>query len=128
MHWFLVLERNLRAREVAPGGRDIWIGRTRDFPIALRDRWVSRRHAVVRVRKGRLFLEDLGSTTGTIVNGRKLNAGESVELQDGDVILCGSSSLVCRFEEERPGARLQGDVEDECAAAESLLEGIGACR
>jgi pSer/pThr/pTyr-binding forkhead associated (FHA) protein len=105
MHRIIVLERNTRAREVVASGQEVWIGRSREFAIALRDRWVSRRHAVIRLKGGELFMEDLGSTTGTIVNGRRLPPGETAQLSDGDVIVCGASTLLCRFDPEAGGGR-----------------------
>jgi pSer/pThr/pTyr-binding forkhead associated (FHA) protein len=98
MYRFLVLERNAQSREIPAAGREVWIGRSRDFPVALRDRWVSRRHAVVRVREDGLYLEDQHSRTGTFVNGRRLRPGTAVRLKEGDVIVCGVSSLVLRVD------------------------------
>jgi len=106
MYRFVVLERHIAAREIVPTGREIMIGRNLDFPIALRDRWVSRKHAVVRRIKDRLWIEDLGSKTGTYVNGRRLQPGRIVPLKDGDVIVCGASSVVCLWSpgrEKSPG-------------------------
>ena len=40
-----------------------------------------------------MCLEDAGSTNGTLLNGRWLNPGESVQLQDGDQIWCGGILL-----------------------------------
>jgi hypothetical protein len=63
------------------------IGRNPTNEIALADRSVSREHArIVRSAQG-VWIEDLGSTTGTFVNGQQLTA--SVWLQPGDVVHIG---------------------------------------
>lgn len=46
---------------------------------------VSKVHCEIKSENGRVFLTDLGSTYGTLVNGeRQLRANETVELQTGD--------------------------------------------
>jgi pSer/pThr/pTyr-binding forkhead associated (FHA) protein len=54
---------------------------------------VSRRHALVTGRHGRHWIEDMGSTNGTYLNGRKLSLGESAQLAQGDRILLGRCRL-----------------------------------
>ncbi|MDY7041010.1 MAG: FHA domain-containing protein [Chloroflexota bacterium] len=54
---------------------------------------VSRRHVRVSARNGRHFLEDLGSTNGTKVNGKLLRIGERVLLVSGDRIWLGNCLL-----------------------------------
>jgi S1-C subfamily serine protease len=48
---------------------------------------VSARHAEIRALDGRYILQDVGSTNGTLVNGRRVRDGH--ELRDGDVITLG---------------------------------------
>src|SRR5262249_24579986 len=50
--------------------------------------WVSRRHARVRLDRGRVRLRDLGSTNGTLLNDRALPAAE-VEARHGDRLQIG---------------------------------------
>lgn len=59
------------------------IGRARGCGLVLDDPRVSRRHAALVVRRGELWIEDLGSTNGTSVDGeavrvRPLAPGEEV--------------------------------------------------
>jgi len=57
------------------------------------DRAVSRQHAVIEVREGVCWLKDLGSQTGTKVNGRDIrNQGEQ-PVRPGDSILIGQTTL-----------------------------------
>lgn len=55
---------------------------------------VSRRHARIWLEAGVYFLQDLGSTNGTLHNGRWLTSGETVELRAGDVIQLGDASVI----------------------------------
>ena len=67
----------------------VLIGRNVD--VSLEDPRVSRRHASLEVYGSTcVLIKDLGSTNGTFVNGRRVQA---VELQDGDRILLGGTTL-----------------------------------
>lgn len=66
------------------------MGRSRDCDIVVADLNVSRRHAEVRLEDGAHWLVDLGSTNGTLVNGKKVNR---VKLESGDRIEVGSTEL-----------------------------------
>jgi FHA domain len=55
---------------------------------------VSRRHARIINHNGQYFIEDLGSTNGTLVNrGRRLLPGKRQSLQNGDEIIVGKTFL-----------------------------------
>jgi pSer/pThr/pTyr-binding forkhead associated (FHA) protein len=61
------------------------------------DPMLSRRHArVARDDQGRLFVEDLGSTNGTILNGTRIDGPEWLEPRD--VIEVGGTRLQVLFE------------------------------
>lgn len=60
------------------------VGRSDQNDLTLPDQHVSRRHASLRTQDGYVILEDLGSTSGTRVNGRPVR--DPVTLRDGDVI------------------------------------------
>lgn len=58
---------------------------------AAEDPALSRHHAVLRLRAdGAYAIEDLGSTNGTEVNGRRIAAGEPIALGDGDRVHVGA--------------------------------------
>ncbi len=68
-------------------------GRKAENPIQIVDPYVSGRHGEFTVIDQDIFLEDVGSTNGILLNNRKLQAGEKVKLQPDDVIRLGSLEL-----------------------------------
>jgi Protein of unknown function (DUF3662)/FHA domain len=69
------------------------IGRGQDSAFRLPDTGVSRRHLEITWDGQQATVTDLGSTNGTTVNGNPI---QSWQLNDGDVIRVGHSSLVFR--------------------------------
>ena len=69
------------------------IGRGQDSAFRLPDTGVSRRHLEINWDGQSATLTDLGSTNGTTVNG---NPVQTWQLNDGDVIRVGHSSLIFR--------------------------------
>ncbi len=57
--------------------------------------YLSRRHAHIFLRSGRLHIEDLGSTNGTFVNGVRLDE-HARALEEGDVLAFGGRHFVYR--------------------------------
>jgi pSer/pThr/pTyr-binding forkhead associated (FHA) protein len=91
----LVIEDEAGTRSVVPFTSDeITIGRAAEgVTFRLEDRDVSRRHARFLRANGAVFVEDLGSLTGTRVNGeriasrRRLREGDLVEIGDYDLVV-----------------------------------------
>ncbi|AMR79308.1 FHA domain-containing protein [Cupriavidus nantongensis] len=75
--------------------------------------YLSRRHAHIYLKGGIPFVEDLGSTNGTFVNGKRL-ADHGVPLDDGDLIAFGGNHFVYQAQVRSEGA---GDA----TATRSLL-------
>jgi pSer/pThr/pTyr-binding forkhead associated (FHA) protein len=71
----------------------ITVGRDADNTISLDDVLVSRHHAVIQKVKGAFFVEDLGSTNGTFVNGVPVPHGKYVLLHQADKVLIGRTEL-----------------------------------
>jgi pSer/pThr/pTyr-binding forkhead associated (FHA) protein len=71
--------------------REIIIGRSSDLDMVLVEDMVSRRHAKISSTETEVYIQDMGSTNGTFVNGEKI-AGRAV-LQEGDRILVGTSII-----------------------------------
>lgn len=47
---------------------------------------VSRKHAIITLYEGALYIEDLGSTNGTRINGFQLTPNRKYRLRDGDEV------------------------------------------
>jgi hypothetical protein len=69
------------------------IGRLSNNDVVLSDSNVSRRHAELRQDGGRWMLVDLGSTNGTLVNGK---LAKEHALDDGDRLTFGTSEMLFR--------------------------------
>lgn len=67
------------------------IGREEGDLVLEWDTAASRRHACVHVEAGELWIEDLGSTNGTHVNGHRI--GGKVLLNRGDAVMVGKTTL-----------------------------------
>ncbi len=76
------------AQVVYPLGRHTTIGRTPDNDIQVNATYVSRNHAVLLAGTDHCIIEDLNSTNGLLVNGRRV--GRQV-LHDGDTVTIGKT-------------------------------------
>ncbi len=99
-HPQVMLEVNGRRRPINPPG--VVLGRGTDADIQINDPGVSRRHAEIRLMPEgpggvRVVLVDLGSTNGTLVNGRR--AAEA-ELTDGSTVRIGNTTMTLRLADE----------------------------
>jgi DNA-binding winged helix-turn-helix (wHTH) protein len=67
--------------------KDLVIGRdvNCDIVIITPDKQVSRRHAIITIDDGEMFLSDLGSKNGTHLNSERVS-NRPVKLEDGDTI------------------------------------------
>jgi hypothetical protein len=79
---------------ISPAGATI--GRGRQADVVLSDPNVSRQHAEIRPRGGSWVINDLGSTNGSQLNGRRVEGSEV--LRPGDEIELGASVLTFTLE------------------------------
>ena len=79
-------------QEYPLGEGAVVLGREAFNDIVVFDPEVSRRHTQISFQEGRYIIEDLGSTNGTFVNGRRLNA--PTPLHNGDVIEMGEAARI----------------------------------
>jgi hypothetical protein len=78
------------------------LGRDSDNHVVLDDDRVSLHHALITVRDGVYWLEDLGSTNGTFV-GDDARVMEAHPLIDGELVRLGGVSLAFRGRDQEPG-------------------------
>lgn len=69
------------------------IGRGNKCTLRLPDKYLSVKHCRIYKSDGSFFIEDLGSTNGTFLNGDELT-NEAVELIDGDKISIGRLNFI----------------------------------
>ncbi len=73
--------------------REFIIGRSDQNDIALRGGKVSRQHARLERANGAWWVEDVGSTNGTLLAGNKLVPGETHMWHSGDILQIGTFTL-----------------------------------
>lgn len=91
---------NFELEERYPLYGDDKIGRGRDCEIYIKDNFMSHRHSRIFKEDGGFFLEDLGSTNGTFLNGNEVTE-DAMELLDGDKISIGQIEFMFLKPEEK---------------------------
>ncbi len=85
------------------------IGRSTECQLSLDDPLVSRRHAVIRIARDSVTVQDLGSRNGVLVNAVKIDGERTVVA--GDKISIGSQEMQLLSAEEHPHMpRINDDV------------------
>lgn len=95
------------------------VGRDLANDIAISDPEVSRRHARFVMKEGIVFVEDLGSTNGTFLNGTRLSSPQP--LRPGDTITFGDK-IVMTFEEAGLEMEPPVEVSEDTPAKQPLYE------
>jgi hypothetical protein len=95
--------------------KQILIGRSSDLDMVLVEDMVSRKHARIAMQADQIWIEDLGSTNGTFVNGEKI---KRARLKEGDRVLIGTSILKL----------IAGDAPREGMDAKRELESVAQAR
>ena len=67
-----------------------------DSPYVINHSDVSRQHIRMKLRKDRLFIEDLDTTNGTTINGQSIDQKGLITMNNGDQIIMGSVVLRLR--------------------------------
>jgi hypothetical protein len=80
------------------GDKGTIIGRNpNESPYIINHADVSRQHVRLKIMKNRVFVEDLGSTNGTAVNGQNIDGKGLVSVSNGDEIIIGSVAMKLRM-------------------------------
>src|SRR5215472_3406717 len=95
--------------------KQIVVGRSSDLDMVLVEDMVSRKHARIAMQNDQIWIEDLGSTNGTFVNGEKI---KRARLKEGDRVLIGTSILKL----------IAGDGSTDSTDAKIQLESVAAAR
>src|SRR3974390_3566507 len=95
--------------------KSVLIGRSSDLDMVLVEDMVSRKHARISMQGEQIWIEDLGSTNGTFVNGEKI---KRARLKEGDRVLIGTSILKV----------IAGDAPREGLDAKRELENVAHAR
>ncbi|MDH7481501.1 MAG: FHA domain-containing protein [Armatimonadota bacterium] len=90
--------------------------------ILLEDPTVSRRHAIITFDESGCWVEDIGSTNGTFVNGRKVEKGEKIQIGDGAELKFGGSVLILNLPQVAPGVAEEASAIGEGTTAEAEAE------
>src|ERR1044071_1966681 len=88
--WFL----ELAGRSIPLAEGALPRGRSPGGGVVLQDPSVSRGHALLFIRAGKVTLQDLRSSNGTYVNGRRLQA--ETEVAEGDRMVLGETEIFLR--------------------------------
>jgi DNA-binding NtrC family response regulator len=104
-------------------GQELVVGRAGPAQLVLDDHSLSRTHARLSLRHGRVTLEDLGSTNGCLLNGTRLNS--SAVLSEEDLVQLGAVELRVCAQEPLPN---QTDVLSHASFMRALSEELTRAR
>ena len=91
-----VIEGPMKGRSFEIKAETVFVGRSSKNDIQIKDMTLSRKQLKI-FRIGRaLFVEDLKSTNATRINGRFIEPGESFEVQEGDTLSMGNTTISLR--------------------------------
>jgi DNA-binding NtrC family response regulator len=107
-----------------PARGEVILGRGSEATLRIDDPQLSRRHVLIRLG-ATTTLNDLGSTNGTTVGGRRLRANERVTLSLGDTISIGGSVITLQSTATSARPRrvwahgyFEARLEEECARSD----------
>ena len=121
-HSLLVTEQAGTRRRLTVRERPLTIGRAAPSDLLIDSGLVSRQHCRFHLEGEQVFVTDLGSTNGTLVDGARITG--SVALQHGAVLQIGRTSIIyeCRSRRELDGAVASDrDIQGASAYVQMLL-------
>ncbi|MEL6347305.1 MAG: FHA domain-containing protein [Myxococcota bacterium] len=80
----IVLQDETPLKTIFVSDTPVLIGRSERVQVSVNDPQASRMHAVLWLENGRLWIQDLNSTNGTMLDGRRLEGIESIR-QDAEL-------------------------------------------
>jgi serine phosphatase RsbU (regulator of sigma subunit) len=121
-HYLVVTEGKARGKTIELGDARLTIGRHPNCDLCLAEPWISKHHCQVFQTQGIVWVEDLNSTNGTFLDGRRIN-GKTV-WSEGVSLTLGNHVLKHEFrsrKEFEASARLTEDLRNASAYVQSLL-------
>ena len=106
--WILVAESGPLAGLSFGIDREVVLGRGLDCDLTLISPHVSRRHAALSLEQDGLYITDLGSSNGTVINGRAISTRQA--LQNNDELRF--NDIVFRIDEANVARRSTQQTED----------------
>jgi pSer/pThr/pTyr-binding forkhead associated (FHA) protein len=127
-----VLAGSNEGKEIAVNSEKFLIGRADECQLRPKSESISRRHAAIIQKDGRVLLVDLKSRNGTFVNDKQLSSDKAKILKDGDLLRVGKLEFQIAIEVGIGGAKKSEvkDVKDaatraaQTSAADSKFEQI----
>jgi len=102
-----------------PGGRPVVIGRTKPSDLVLQEARLSREHVRFSNVDGVVWVEDLGSTNGTVVNGKRI---QREALGAADRVILPGVTVFVHTDRLAPTTNSAEDLHREAEAARSIQE------
>ena len=90
---------NFIVKDIPDGNTVLFLGRHSECDIILPGNGISRKHARILSANGQVFVEDLNSTAGTILNGNRIDT--MMPLASGDVVQIADYKIVLTDENDR---------------------------
>lgn len=119
-----------RALTHESNARSIVLGRdaSSDFQLPLAT--ISRHHARISEADNIYTIEDLGSSHGTTVNGKKLDSGQKKVLRNGDIITLTKAKITCAIESDKVASVEPGEGTQAIAAraVQGILGRLGEAK
>ncbi|MBL9076601.1 MAG: cytochrome c3 family protein [Planctomycetes bacterium] len=107
---------------VFAGDHEVLVGARTGCDVVVEDPIVADRHCRIEWDGAQFTVRDLGSVTGTWIDGR--TAAAAGALTDGAIVVLGSSQLVARIEGKGAAARLSLDVQRQVFAWTRPAKGV----
>lgn len=111
-----------RALTHESNARTVVLGRDRSADFQLPLATISRHHIRISETDQVYFVEDLGSTHGTLLNGKRLPGNEKKMLRDGDILELTRARVTCSIQTEKLASDNTG--EETQAIALRAVQGI----
>jgi hypothetical protein len=88
-----IVEGPMKGQTLQLDGELFFVGRSSNNDIQITDDTVSRRHLKIFRLMSSYFVEDLKSKNGTLINGKALNPGQSMQVDDNDLVSLGRTQI-----------------------------------